>query len=231
MNKLSISFLVFVMAISLVLAAQGDAGIGYLEESGSDTDPTAVSGSAQAGQENNGSQVNVQIQAQTQNKGAETALQNQEQVRVRSGNYESSNGEQMQIQTENGFKLKVGNSEAKSSLAISQEQDQTQNRTKLKTQLSNGRNAEIKVMPNTASERAIERLQLKNCNSENNCSIELKEVGSGEQVRAAYEIQAQKDSKVFGLFKKKMNVQAQVDAETGEVLESKKPWWAFIASE
>jgi hypothetical protein len=28
-----------------------------------------------------------------------------------------------------------------------------------------------------------------------------------------------------------MDVQAQVDAETGELLKVKKPWWAFLASE
>ena len=31
-------------------------------------------------------------------------------------------------------------------------------------------------MPNTASETALNRLKLKNCNEENNCNIELKEV-------------------------------------------------------
>jgi len=28
-----------------------------------------------------------------------------------------------------------------------------------------------------------------------------------------------------------MNVEAQVDAETGEIIRVKKPWWAFLASE
>lgn len=213
---------VSLMVISLVLAAQGNADLTGQQgiDIGSDT--------IQAGQgTGNGTQSN--IETQTQNQGLETSLQNQEQVRVRSGNYESSNGAQMQIQTENGFKLKVGNAEAQSSLEITQEQDQ--NRTTLKTQLSNGKNAEIKVMPNTASEKAIEKLQLKNCDSENKCSIELKEVGNGEQVKVAYEIQAQKEARFLGMFKTRMKVQAQIDAETGEVIQSKKPWWAFLASE
>ena len=29
----------------------------------------------------------------------------------------------------------------------------------------------------------------------------------------------------------KMDVEAQVDAETGKVIRTKKPWWAFLASE
>ena len=86
-------------------------------------------------------------------------------------------------------------------------------------------------MPDTASERALERLQLKTCSEENGCSIELKEVGQGDQVKAAYEVQVQKQAKVLGLFKTKMQVQAQVDAENGEVISAKKPWWAFLASE
>jgi hypothetical protein len=28
-----------------------------------------------------------------------------------------------------------------------------------------------------------------------------------------------------------MHVRAQVDADTGELIKIKKPWWAFIASE
>jgi hypothetical protein len=137
----------------------------------------------------------------------------------------------MQIQNENQFRLTVGEVEAKSDLQISSEYDSVQNRTKLKTQLSNGKNAEVKIMPNTASGRAIERLQLKVCNTENECSLELKEVGNGEQTKLAYEVQAKKEARVLALFKTKMQVQAQINAETGEVIMSKKPWWAFLASE
>ncbi len=36
---------------------------------------------------------------------------------------------------------------------------------------------------------------------------------------------------IFGLFNVKMNVQAQVDAETGELVRVNSPWWAFLASE
>lgn len=95
--------------------------------------------------------------------------------------------------------------------------------------LSNGRNAEIKMMPDTAAETALQRLRLRNCNE--NCSIELKEVGQGQQTRAAYELKTQRNSKVLGMFPAKMNVQAQVDAETGELVKVNKPWWAFLATE
>lgn len=95
----------------------------------------------------------------------------------------------------------------------------------------NGKNMEVKIMPDTASERALERLKLNVCSEENNCSIELKEVGNGNQTKAAYEVKVEKQARVLGLFKTKMQVQAQVDAENGEVIQTKKPWWAFLASE
>lgn len=103
------------------------------------------------------------------------------------------------------------------------------NKTELKVQLSNGRNAEVKIMPDRASEVALERLRMKNCSS--NCTLQLKEVGVGNESRLAYEIQAEKRARVFGLFETKMQVQAQVDAETGELIQTRKPWWAFLAYE
>jgi hypothetical protein len=214
MKNIFLILLISLMTISLVVAANGTSGAG--------TANMDSSGALQTG-EGNGTQTSTE----TQNQGEETNLQNQ--VMVQSGNYENANGEQMQIQTENGFQLKVGNAEAKSSMEISQVQ--SQNKTMLQAKLSNGMNAEIKVMPDTASETAIERLRLKVCSSENSCQIELKEVGTGEKIRAAYEVQAKKEAKVFGLFKTTMQVQAQIDAETGEVIQAKKPWWAFLASE
>ncbi|MFA4960470.1 MAG: hypothetical protein WC548_02295 [Candidatus Pacearchaeota archaeon] len=170
------------------------------------------------------------VLAQNTGAGEDDSKSNGLQIKIKSGSYLNSDGEQMQINAENEIKLKVGNVEANSSLEIDQEQD-NQNRTKLKINLSNGRNAEIKIMPNTASERAIERLQLKNCNPDNNCTIQLKEVGNGNQTKVAYEIKAEKESRILGFIKTKMKVEAQVNAETGEVIQTKKPWWAFVAVE
>ncbi len=94
--------------------------------------------------------------------------------------------------------------------------------------LSNGRKAEIKIMPETASQKAIERL------GELNFTVELKEVGKGNETRVVYEVKAEKEGKLFGLFKVKGNVSVEVDAE-GPVkqlsaLHINKPWWAFLAS-
>lgn len=177
--------------------------------------------------------VEVQTKTQQQNKGQDTQLQAQTktELQAKEGNYKGMQGESIQIrqQAQNKMQLSSGGVSANTGMKMTQEK--VQDKTQLKVQLSNGRNAEVKVMPDKASEKAIERLQLKVCSAENNCQIELKEVGQGEQTRAAYEVHAEKDAKLFGLFKTKMQVQAQVDAENGEVIQSKKPWWAFLASE
>ena len=101
---------------------------------------------------------------------------------------------------------------------------------KVSVKLSNGRNAEVKVMPSTASETALARLRLKVCSTDNNCTIELKQVGTGENSKVAYEVQAERHAKLLGLFATKMEVRAEVNAETGEVKVG-KPWWAFLATE
>ena len=105
--------------------------------------------------------------------------------------------------------------------------EEGENETKLKAKLSDGKTREIKVMPEVASERALERLRLKVCSEENNCTIELKEVSN----KATYELQAERHFRILAMFRVKAQVKAQVDAETGDITVVKKPWWAFLASE
>ncbi len=151
--------------------------------------------------------------------------------RVKAGIYTSPEGEQIRVSelAKNRLRLTVNDVEADCDCNLTQEQ--VQNRTKLKMELSNGRNAEIKIMPDTASETALQRLRLKVCSVENNCTIELKEVGKGNETQAAYEIQVQRHAKLLGMFRLKMQTKTQISAETGELISVKKPWWAFLATE
>lgn len=153
------------------------------------------------------------------------------QNQIQAGSYNLTNGQKLEIKTnaQNRLQLHIGNYNVDCDCNLTQEQ--VQNKTQLKVALSNGRNAEIKVMPTTASETALHQLRLKNCNESTNCSLELKEVGQGNQTKLAYELNTQKQSKVLGLFKARMQVQAQIDAENGEIIQTNKPWWAFLASE
>ena len=169
-----------------------------------------------------------------QNVRAGTPVQNQNtmqtQSKVQTGTYSVGDGQQLQVKQQNAnqFELQSGNSVAQTSMQMNQEQTQTG--SQLSVQLSNGQNAEVKIMPDAASAQAMQQLQLNVCSEENNCQIELKEFAQGNQIKAAYEVQAQKQAKVFGIFGTQMNVRAQIDAETGELLSKKKPWWSFLAT-
>jgi hypothetical protein len=195
--------------------------------------------------------------------------------------FKGDNGKNISIQARNEERKQIhaGNSSAETILNLTREQ--IQNTTKLRTNLSNGRNAEIKIMPDVASETALNRLRLKVCSEENNCTIELKEVGQREDkclnlseeecnsksdcvklygpnpgcenlqegmvctqemifrscterdsdIKLAYELKTQRQAKILGIIKAQMRVQAQIDAENGEVIQIKKPWWAFLATE
>ena len=80
-------------------------------------------------------------------------------------------------------------------------------------------NKEVKVMPSTASETAITQLKLKNY------EIELKDTG-----KPVYEVTGKKDARIIGLINVEMQVTSQIDAETGAIERTKKPWWSFLAT-
>ncbi len=153
-------------------------------------------------------------------------LQERKEIRaeIRGINITLEKGEQNQI------KLRVRNQTARTTLDIIETIDENNN-TILKIKSSNGNEIEIKIMPDTAAERAIERLKLKVCNESNNCTIELKDVPVKKANKLAYEIQVQRHYKLLALFKAKAINKAQIDAETGKILVVKKPWWAFLAKE
>ncbi len=94
---------------------------------------------------------------------------------------------------------------------------------KLKAKLSNGNEQEIKIMPDRASEIAIEQLKSKNFN------VELKEVGEENNLKAVYIAKVDENGRLLGLFKVRLKSEAQINSETGEILDLKKQWWNFLA--
>ncbi len=160
-------------------------------------------------------------------------IQERTQERLQNGTSVTILGKEVKVKSENGkeLEIEVEGIKAKSKINLSSEYDEVENKTSLRAELSNGKNSSIKIMPSTASQRAIERLQLKVCNPDEGCQIELKEVGEKNQTRATYEVKAKKEGKFLGLFKTKIDVEAQVDAETGEIIKTKKAWWSFLVSE
>src|SRR3989338_4080418 len=85
----------------------------------------------------------------------------------------------------------------------------------LKAHLSNGQTAEIKIMPETASQIAIWALNLKVCSQENNCTIVLKESWNRNESRVEYEVSSENRVKVFCIFTVKMKENVMIGAENG----------------
>jgi len=152
--------------------------------------------------------------------------------RVHAGNYTSESGETIEVRAlaQNKTRLKIKNKMVDTELEIESEENEN-NTIKLKTRLSNGRNVHIKIMPEVASETALNRLKIKVCNESNNCTIKLKEVGKDNSTKLAYEFQLQRHYKLLGMFKIKAETRARISAENGELIDTDKPWWAFLASE
>lgn len=74
------------------------------------------------------------------------------------------------------------------------------------------------ILPDEVRDRIRARIQAKLGNE----SINLTEDGK-------YEVQARKEARLFFLFKVRERINAQVDSETGEVLNTRNPWWGFLA--
>ncbi len=146
---------------------------------------------------------------------------------------ETESGKTMTITAGNSgnvITMEVNKMQANTKLELQQDGNNETNMNQFHVKLSNGRLSEIKIMPDVAAERALERLRLKVCNETNNCTLELKEVGNQNQEKLAYELQIQRHTRVLGIFQAKVQVRAEIDAENGEV-KTHKPWWMFLATQ
>jgi hypothetical protein len=213
MKKLLILFLMFGLLCPLAFAAGQSDGQQGTQDAGT------------------GQELMTNTETATQNQGEASQIQTQQQIQVQSGSYTTENGKQLQVQEQSNNQVQLTSGGVSAQTTMQMTQTQMQTGAKIQVKLSNGQDSEIKIMPDAASETALTRLRLHVCNESNNCTIQLKEVGSGEQVKAAYEVQAQKQVKVLGLFRAQMQVQAQIDAENGEVIKAMTPWWSFLAVE
>lgn len=97
-----------------------------------------------------------------------------------------------------------------------QEQEQSQTQTAISEQAKG-----VKITPETASDNAIKFLEAEFE------SVELIEPTQEGETRR-YRVTAKKQAKFLGLFEVDMDVEAEVDAETGEVIQTKAPWWSFL---
>lgn len=220
MKKQIVYTIAFLFALSVVSAAGASVEAGANAQAKSNMDTIA--------RLNNGTMAGAGVEAQAGlglNAGARMGMP------LDRGEIMLENGQTLRVEGEqNHLRLMSGNVSVNCSEDCNLTQVRAQNRVMLQATLSNGRMAEVKIMPETASERALTRLQLNSC-EEGNCTIELKEVGNGNSTTLAYEMSAKKKVKILGLFNAKANVDVQVDAETGDVLRVNKPWWVSVKAE
>ena len=94
----------------------------------------------------------------------------------------------------------------------------------LKAKMRNGNFTRIKIMPDQASEIALERLKALNF------TVQLRERLHNNVPQVVYNIEANKNGRFLGIFKLAMKVNAEIDPETGEVLDVNTPWWAFLVT-
>ncbi|MEK6840326.1 MAG: hypothetical protein AABX79_00005, partial [Nanoarchaeota archaeon] len=119
-------------------------------------------------------------------------------------------GEEIEVEAEDGIDL---------------EEETNRIEYKLRARLRNGDVTDIKIMPDQASEIALERLRALNFT---NFTVELREIMDRNIPRVVYNIETNKHGRFLGVFKLSLKVEGQVDPETGEFIGISKPWWAFL---
>ncbi len=89
-----------------------------------------------------------------------------------------------------------------------------------RVKLANGEQREIVVMP----DEAVRLIGESSAGGE--AQVRLTE----ENNKVVYTVESKKDARMLGIFKTKAKVVTVIDAETGEVISQKKPWWAVLIS-
>jgi len=123
------------------------------------------------------------------------------------------------------YEIKGNDVDIEAENEIDLEEETSGTEYKLKARLRNGNVTDIKIMPDTASEIALERLRALNF------TIQLRERLDNRNIpRVVYNIETNQNGRFLGVFKIALRANAEVDPETGELLEVNTPWWAFLVT-
>lgn len=105
--------------------------------------------------------------------------------------------------------------------------NQLETQTQNQYQLSTGENIQVRINQEQAKEmvriQLQEQLRIQDCDCEDIQLIET--LNNQNELRIAYEISEEFEGKLLGLFMHRIRTQAQIDVETGEVLNIKMPWY------
>jgi len=124
-------------------------------------------------------------------------------------------------ETEIKNSIEVKGAEVTTKLTLKQETEGDQ--TKLKVELSTGAEQDIIVLPDEALQTALDELQ-----ATNNFTFELKEVVDGDTREAVFSARATQEGKLFGFFDVSVDLETLIDTETGEIIRTDRPFWAFL---
>ncbi|MFA5386169.1 MAG: hypothetical protein WC297_00595 [Candidatus Paceibacterota bacterium] len=144
-------------------------------------------------------------------------------------NVSSSIGKDIKIHKGNGSSTEIYSDHVFATttleVEVKVEKLSTSTSSTLNVKLSNGRKAEVKIMPNQASEVAIKRL------GDLGFNVQLREASSTTASSTiVYELDGHKQVRLLGLFRVNMLVKATVNAEDGTVVSVARPWWSFLSS-
>jgi cysteine-rich repeat protein len=118
--------------------------------------------------------------------------------------------------------IKVKGAEVNTKLSVSEQVNQNGDVT-IKAKLSTGVEQEIIVMPDVALHTALEELE-----TAQGFTFELQEHTEGEKITTVFSAKAKKTGKVLGLFDTQVDLETLIDTQTGEIIQTHKPWWAFL---
>lgn len=134
---------------------------------------------------------------------------------------------QIEVQQTDGVRtVRIKNPGQEKEITINTELNFGENGSEISIITSNQERKELKILPEQALERARNQLETKQINK-----IELKEQVRNNIPAVVYHIEANKTGRFLGIFKFAMKVETEIDAETGEVIQTSKPWWAFLVRE
>jgi hypothetical protein len=129
----------------------------------------------------------------------------------------NANANPNSITTENSGqgKVKINDQEIDSDLEIEGEEATD----------SAGNKHQIKITPQELRALIRNRLRIHN---DSELKIQLRERTHNNVPRIVYNIETNENGKFLGIFKMASKATTEVDADTGEVLEVKRPWWVFL---
>ncbi|MEK6872578.1 MAG: myxococcus cysteine-rich repeat containing protein [Nanoarchaeota archaeon] len=92
----------------------------------------------------------------------------------------------------------------------------------LKAKLSTGAEQDIITTPDEVLKTALAEIGGKNIN------IELKEVLEKGQKEAVFSAKTTNLGRFLGIFDTSVNLETLINTQTGEIIKTNKPWWAFL---